>query len=663
MVNEALQTTTHWAVVIGVNYYPGHKEKCLEGCVWDAEDTSHYLKDALRESSNVEVLTASTPSVHGDPPLEEEKVWPTYERVKSHLDRIINNAKCGDRVYIHYSGHGTKVLSRDRRLECALVLLECNGRETRCLRSGILVRKLDEMAAKGLLVTLVLDCCFSGGIIRSNDSNFDVRFLEYDTTVDSGAPQELDTTFSQPSSTLRDASIENNDWLVNPNDYMVLTACAPEELAFEIKVHDKRRGTFTYFLLHALRALLGNGINITHYSVHEHLSTSIHAHWPRQTPMRYGKSGFTLFGGSLLAPDNSLVPVYKDKDGHLRLRAGELHGVFEKDEYIAYNSERPEQANGRWAGGIANVRVTAVGTFESDLEEIDLSSVGQIGTGWKAKLLTGLSPDLVCIGLMPSFSRSNQTALIAGRHGYLNLIARQGTGEDGAGESAKYNVIVNEMSEYEVVDALLEKVFPIPSIPCSLDGASDVLMNVLQHMAEFKYLEGVKNRIPCDFHDSFSIDPERSPGDSNRINIKHGNKWLATIKNRSDKQLYVGIFNFRPSWEVKPLISASGFRIVRARERGVDGEWRFSLKMAVPKELQENGIKECEDIIKIFITSRATHFRVSLPSLFKTTPGQTDTFRSSDNLLAFLSELTGDLRGQSEGEWATSSFIIRTSMD
>jgi hypothetical protein len=665
MATDGPQISTHWAVIIGVNYYPGHKDKCLQGCVSDAEDTGHYLKEALGESLTVEVFTASTPLIHGNPPLEEEQVWPTYERVKSHLDQIINDAKCGDYVYIHYSGHGTKVLSRDRRPQCALVLLERNGRETRCLRSEILADKLDKMAKKGLLVTLVLDCCFSGGVIRSsNDSDFHVRFFEYDTNVDSGDPQELDTTFSQPSNTLRDASVENNDWLVNPRSYMVLAACAPEELAFEIKIHDKRRGTFTYFLLHALRALLVNGIDITHYSIHEHLSTSLHAHWPQQTPMRYGKSGFTLFGGSLLAPNSSSVPIYKDKDGRLRMRAGEVHGVFEDDEYVAYDTERPDQANGRWVGEIANVRVTAVNTFESDLEEIDRSSVGQIETGWKAKLLTSLSPHLVRVGLMSSVSHNNESALIAGRHGYMHLIATKGLGENWGRESIMYNVVVNKENEYEVVDALLEKVFPIPSISCSWDGASDLLMNVLQHIAKFKYFEGVENRIPCEnFHNSFSIDLERPPRDSNKINIKHGDKWTATLKNRSDMQLYVGIFDFRPSWEVKLLTSESGFRIIPAKRNGVDGEWRITLKMAVPPKLQEKGISECEDIIKIFITSRATHFRASLPSLFEIIQGQNDPHRSGDNLSSFLSELTGGFRGQSGGKWATRSFLIRTSME
>jgi hypothetical protein len=664
MATDAPRAITHWAVIIGIDYYPGHKDKCLEGCVYDAQDASHYMKDALGESSNVEILTASTPSVHGGPPMEEEQVWPTYENVKSHLDRIINDAECGDRVYIHYSGHGTQVLSRDGRPECALVLLECNGRQTRCLRSGLLVRKLDEMVEKGLLVTLVLDCCFSGGIIRnSNGSDFDVRFLGYDTTVNSGASPKLDAKFSEPSSTFRDASLENNGWLVNPNGYMILAACAPEELAFEIKIRDRRRGTFTYFLLHALRVLLVNGIDITHCSVHEHLSTSLYAHWPRQTPMRYGKMGFTLFGDSLLAPENSSVPIYKDKDGHLHLRAGEVHGVFERDEYVAYDTERLERVNDRCVGGVVNIRVTAVKTFESNVEELDQSSVGQIETGWKAKLLTSLSPCLIRIGLVPSVSRSSQSTLMTGRHGYMHLVAMKEPGEDWPGESTMYNVVLNKENEYEVVDAFLEKVYPIPSIPCSWDRASDVLMNVLQHIAEFKYFERVENRIPCeDFHNSFSIDLESPPGHSNTINIKHGDKWTATLKNRSDKQLYVGIFDFRPSWEVKPLISDSGFRIIPPKKNNVDGAWRISLKMAVPTELQEKGESECEDIIKIFITSRATHFRASLSSLFELTSRKHDTIRSGDNLSNFLSKLTGDIRGQSGDKWATRSFRIRTSI-
>lgn len=657
MANEGVRSTTHWALIIGINYYPGNKDKCLEGCVWDAEDASDYLKGALGKSSNVEVLTASSPSVYGDPPLEEETAWPTYKRVTSHLNQIINHAERGDRVYIHYSGHGTQVLSRDRRPECALVLLECDGRGTRCLRSGVLVRKLDEMVEKGFLVTLVLDCCFSGGIIRSsNYSNFNVRFLEYDTTIDSEAHQRLDTRFSEPSSAFRDASIENDGWPVSPNGYVVLAACAPEESAFEIKIHDKRRGTFTYFLLRAFRALVVYGIDITHYSIHEHLSTSIHAYWPRQTPMRYGKKEFTLFGDSLLAPEDSSVPIYKDKDGQLHLRAGEVHGVFEKDEYVAYDSERPEQ--------IPNVRVTAVTTFESGLKEISRSSARQIETGWKAKLYTSLSPRLIRVRLMPSFGRSIQSVLASGTHGYMHLITGEEPGEDGTGEPTMYNVVINKDNEYEVSDVLQKKVFPLPSIPCSLERASNVLMNVLQHMAEFKYFEGMENRKPCrEFHASFSIDLDRPPGDSKRTNIKHGDKWTATIKNKSDEQLYVGIFNFRPSWEVKPLISASGFKIVPARKDGVDGKWQISLKMVVPTELQENGVRECDDIIKIFITSKATHFRFSLPSLCGFTPGNHDTVHRGDNLSAFLSELTGGLRGQSWDKWTTRSFRIRTSIE
>jgi hypothetical protein len=59
-----------------------------------------------------------------------------------------------------------------------------------------------------------------------------------------------------------------------------------------------------------------------------------------------------------------------------------------------------------------------------------------------------------------------------------------------------YNVIINDKSEYEVIDAMLKKLYGIPTIPHNSANASQTLTNVLSHIAEYKYFEGVSNRIP-----------------------------------------------------------------------------------------------------------------------------------------------------------------------
>ena len=97
--------------------------------------------------------------------------------------------------------------------------------------------------------------------------------------------------------------------------------------------------------------------------------------------MRYGNANVAFFSNSLLAPENGLVPIYKKEDGRLCLRAGDVHGVYIGNEYVAYPFNTLERANGQVEEGIANMRVTTVKFFKSDLEEISRTVVGHVGTG------------------------------------------------------------------------------------------------------------------------------------------------------------------------------------------------------------------------------------------------------------------------------------------
>lgn len=184
--------------------------------------------EAQEYAADITVLTATTPtdsSLCGPP--EEPETWPTFENVRSSLRRVFNNAKDGDVVYIHYSGHGTRLPS-----------LAQSGR---------------------------------------------------------GDKLEL-----------------------------------------------------------ALNTLRNKGANLTHQSVHEHLSTRFHVSWPRQTPMRYGNAKLVFFDTSLPAPDILFVSI-KAEDDLLYLRAGYVHGVCEGDKYAVYPFDSPEHVNDQGEEAILNV--------------------------------------------------------------------------------------------------------------------------------------------------------------------------------------------------------------------------------------------------------------------------------------------------------------------
>ncbi|KAI9753872.1 MAG: hypothetical protein M1815_005970, partial [Lichina confinis] len=100
--------TNCWVILIGINFY-WKRENRLEGAVRDVEHIKKFLET---ESTpvNAHTFTASTPT---DPnarhPTEDPSLWPTFETVTNSFSTVASEAKPGDFVYIHYSGHGVKL--------------------------------------------------------------------------------------------------------------------------------------------------------------------------------------------------------------------------------------------------------------------------------------------------------------------------------------------------------------------------------------------------------------------------------------------------------------------------------------------------------------------------------------------------------------------------
>ena len=647
---------TVWAIVIGINYYSKQPGENLEGCVRDAEHTCLYLQGAVNTPLDVVVLTASTPPVSGAPPPEDPDLWPTYTNIKKHLARVTEGGSSGDRVYIHYSGHGTKT-PRD----IALVLLHDDGVDSRYLRSRTLAEALGKMVDKGLIVTLVLDSCFSGGTLRGHRMfDIGIRSIEYDSSFEPNADEEVDAIMPEVSSTFRDAYIQN-DWLINPKGYTILTACGPDERAFEILANGHRQGALTHFLLRALHTIRLRGTSLTHASLYEHVSTKFHALWPRQTPMRYGNSNRTIFGELLHSPSSNYVPIHKDGEGRLRLRAGHLHGVHEGDEFFACPFGTAEQSRGYVVSERANVRVTSVEATESVLTATETESTYDIATGWKATQISSQSPAAITVRLA-----ANDARLDPPHEGllYVDIVADEGTEMQKSPTSCPYIVDIDKESNYQILDASLNKVFPSLTLPAGSATQHQILLDVLQHMGKFKYFEAIENRTPCPaLEASFSLTSAQSCNNSNKITIKEGEKWTVRIRNDAEAALYIGVFNFRPSWEVTCLNSSSSgaeFLTIPAARGSRASEKSLSIQMEIPSLLRTGGVDGCEEVVKFFIARKQTQIRMALPAMVDTANGQYDVRRGSDNLSQFLLGLTSTFRGQKEEAWSTRSFVIHT---
>ena len=136
-----------------------------------------YLEEAVPDV-HIEILTASReqPSI-----LEEQLLLPTCRNVPAVFDKVTTAANLGDYpyLYIHYPGHGLRkpvdeTSYNQNTGDLALELLR-NDLLTEFFGGRTLAYALNAMVQKGIIVTLVLDCCFSATVFRHGEPG--IRYL------------------------------------------------------------------------------------------------------------------------------------------------------------------------------------------------------------------------------------------------------------------------------------------------------------------------------------------------------------------------------------------------------------------------------------------------------------------------------------------------------
>jgi len=660
--------TNHWAVLIGICHY---KDKPLKGCVRDVQFIKQYL-EAGSTSVDITTLTASAPTPESSlyPPEPPESL-PTYDNVTSKLERVMKDASKGDSVYLHYSGHGTrrkedKWYSNKDGGDLALVLYD-GTLGTRHLFGSELAYFLDGMVKKGLSVTFALDCCFSGSVARNGEEHdATVRAIDYDPAIDAAYRPKSSTTPYDQGSALRDARILHK-WLVDPEGYTILSACSPYERAYELKLDggEERNGALSYFLLCALHALRKKGTEITHQSLYDSLSFQFHLHWPKQSPMRYGNKNCSFFGERIHGPVSIFTPASK-RDGSLLLGAGRVHGVHEGDEYALYRFESREDV--QQPQPLAKVKVDTVRPFESKLVEIEaVPLAGAWQDVWKARPLTRLAPWKLTVRLGPAVGDEAQWIAAANTRHFLQLSPESGKEDQ---QPYLFTLTRNGDNEFEVLDHLDRKIGSLPTIPVDGTRAMDRVLDVLEHLAAFKYVERIENRIPnVGFEHSFEIQLEPQVGDSRFLDVNDEDKVRLTVKNFASKPLYLAIFDLGPSWQIDSLLGQRGgadFRAIPQKgEPDCDGE--ITWQMNVPEPFRSRGQHQCDDILKVFVTSKSTSFTsLVLPRITVPVQDFQPPVRGNYSpLLQFLAALDAHFRGSgdgtSDGEWSTQNFYIHTT--
>lgn len=219
------------ALIIGIDLYNPDlgsvRWQNLDGCVNDAISIKEVLM--ARFNFNEKGITV----------LKNQEA--SRETILKEFDKLFKNSASGDIAVIYYAGHGSQVRNSasseaDKKDESIVPADSYKGAKD--IRDKELSRIFNQFAEKGIILSVIFDCCHSGSIARGalsgNPPKF--RYLQPDESIDANDP-------SSPEP---------------PEDKGVLIISASQdfELASEQRDADGNpHGAFTIALLQSLKSL------------------------------------------------------------------------------------------------------------------------------------------------------------------------------------------------------------------------------------------------------------------------------------------------------------------------------------------------------------------------------------------------------------------------
>jgi hypothetical protein len=626
-----------YAVLVGVDCYlqgmlpDGMYYRSLSGCVNDVLRVERFLRDRLGlDDEHIYKLTAS--NAQTGRPAEPPEQWPTYENIVDLLKRVTRTAEPGDHVYIHYSGHGGRAptmlpeLKGEAGLDESLVPTDICRPEARYLRDVELAHLLKTMVDAQIVVTVVLDSCYSGSAARGEGGatvrgadDIDNTPRPAESRVASKA--ELAASWRSLLPEMPPGIKPGSGWLPEPSGYVLLAACRAFEGANEYDFGGgAKSGVLTHWLLDSLTLL---GPHLTYRALHGRVLAKVHAMFVQQTPQLQGEADRVVFGGPRLRPRPAVNVLETDPPRRrVRLGAGAAQGVGIGASFAVYAPGAADHT--RAEGRLAVVEVETPGTTSSWAAVVERRDAAQIEEGAQAVLLD-----------LGTLNPKGRVALVrnedlprgADEAGALlrveSLLGREQGGwlrRAAPGEAADYQVVVNA-DAYELWDpqgSFIPRLGPPPRVE-DPDSPSR-LLDRLAHLTKYRNVRLIDNAdrsSPLARALIFEASGVAARGEEARPRALNApghtptlrpGEWLfLRLRNDSDRALNITLLDLRPDWSIKQIFPAR--QDFEPFEPGQ--EQTFPLRADLPP-----GYESGTDVLKVFATTEPTSFRwLELPPL------------------------------------------------
>jgi hypothetical protein len=638
MNDQTEKQAHHHALLIGIDCYlpnelpGGGSYPSLSGCVRDIASVEDFLKRNLGMKDECILKLTATIS-EGIEPLEPREKWPTYENIVAAFNKVTDEAEVGDQVYIHYSGHGGRTktaypeIKGPSGIDEALVPVDIGTSVGRYLRDIEVMHLLKSLVDKGLIVTVVLDCCHSGGATRGI-GGASVRGIG---TIDSAVRQskslvasvdELRSTWLGLSGGMTRNIKTGSGWLLEPKGYVLLAACRASEFAHEFPFDgNESHGVLTYWLLDSLKQI---GPGLTYKQIHDRILAKIHSQFEDQTPQLEGEGNRIVFGSDQVQPLYSINVLKIDEPGQrLLLNAGQAQNLRKGVVFAIYPQSTSDFT--KIDQRLALAEIVGLGATDSWAKITKRLKPDAIEQGSQAVILdtgTGRLRRIVSLVDQDGSPASKEalkrieSALLESASGFIKPAEKD--------EPADLQVAVSGI-EYEIWDSsgkLIRNLRPALRI----DDARSPLRIVqrLIHLAKYRNVQELDNHDTMsplarklvvellgkqkDFDPVDAPEPQPFTDPGNTPSIYIGEWTFLRVKNDSDKILNVTILDIQPDWGISQIYpSGSGF--FEPLDPGQ--EITMPLMVDLPQ-----GYVEGTDLIKVLATLGSTNFRwLELPLL------------------------------------------------
>ncbi|MDE0465265.1 MAG: caspase family protein [Caldilineaceae bacterium] len=618
-----------FAVVVGINHYRSSVISDLGGCANDARAIYGFLTQRLGvPTENIRLLTSTG--------AEPDEKLPSRQNIIDGWRWLIEQARTGDQLFFHYSGHGSQAISSDPNepdgYDETLVpsdsrTTDDRGRPVYDILDKELAALIAAAEERGAKVTVVLDCCHAGSGTRA--------LVPVRRTVADRRARPADTVLPEAS---RARTVASRHWSGKlGSEHVLLAGCRDEEMSHEYRspTNGAWYGAMTHFLLQKLQELHPQ---MTWREVHDSVQTQVHSVYARQLPQLEGPGNRAVFGeltphaGSYLNVISAREAGDTGNDVIIRIGGGAAVGLTPGShvELFPAGSEALE-GRGLGRGEVIDTRVDSSYALIKGVRHTEFSLPARVKVtayGYQRLMYEVTSADPFLLAELTTAPSSP----------FLHAVGR--STQDGF---TRFHVAV-ENDAYVIQDGSGVQI--VEDRPPRTQAGAAKTAAYLHHLATFHNVRTLRNPSPMALmEEALSFDVQTYtrasltfPRDGEPLGqdgvLPPGRKLWITIRNNSSENLYVTVFSLSARFGVRRIYPE------RAPYQLVAPGKAFFVNNIEPS-VKEPGAESEAEIFKVFATRVPTSFDVlELPELNE--PNGTEETRAFGPLAELMNGIRYD---------------------